>query len=115
MFFPPVVNRDLLLVRPREPYWRWAAAVEGMTPEAVKAELEGGAQAWLIRESRADRLDEAWLKKHYKTIFEEHLEAWCTDEELWPSPRPYARFKEWFEWEYHQMVLDLCKENLERE
>jgi hypothetical protein len=115
MIFPPVVNRDLLLIRPKAPYFQWAGDVFDMSAEAARADLEGGAQAWLIRPTRGEVMDEATLKKHYRAVFKEALESWCTDEERWPRPLAFKLFQEWFDWEYFPMVLDLCKEPLVRE
>ena len=49
---------------------------------------------------------ERWIRRNYKALFESELEGWYTDPELWPKARTYKKFKEWFEVEYHSVLID---------
>src|SRR5438874_5738361 len=52
----------------------------------------------------------AILEWCYDILFEEQLESWWTDEALWPKERDLKMFLDWFEVEFHSLVLDLCNE-----
>jgi uncharacterized phage-associated protein len=50
---------------------------------------------------------DAFLKKHYKKIFEEELGAWATDPVVWPKNRTYAMFSKWFKVLPSEMVFEM--------
>jgi hypothetical protein len=52
------------------------------------------------------------LQAGWAPIFEAELELWCRDRQLWPSPRSYAMFLEWFELRFFPLVEDLGGEPL---
>ena len=34
-------------------------------------------------------------------------DSWCRDASLWPDPRPYTLFREWFDVRFYDLVEDL--------
>ncbi|MBF0275122.1 MAG: hypothetical protein HQK84_07810 [Nitrospinae bacterium] len=52
------------------------------------------------------------LKKHYKEIFENELFDWYTDESKWPKKSCIMVFKEFFEVEFNEMVINLSRDDL---
>jgi hypothetical protein len=70
---------------------------------------------FLVRElpdkSRYDRL----VRKHYREIFEQALSSWVTDQATWPSKRDIKTFREWFDVEYYDFLVDLYDRPLECE
>ena len=40
------------------------------------------------------------------------LDLWCRDRQLWPTPRDYAMFQQWFELRFFPLVEDLGGEPL---
>ena len=48
------------------------------------------------------------LSKCFDIIFETELDGWCTDETLWPKNRSFKTFRNWFSFEFHSLVEDLC-------
>lgn len=61
---------------------------------------------FLIPESEEIEVTDELLEPHWKAIFQELLEAWCTHRKSWPHPRSLAMFREWFHIEYCSLVLD---------
>jgi hypothetical protein len=57
-------------------------------------------------------LDE-WLALNGETLFEEVLNDWYTDPELWPQDRSLAMFRKWCSLELHTVVLDTGNSPLE--
>ena len=51
----------------------------------------------LIPDEYGEFTYEKFIKKIYKQIFEEQLESWMTDSDVWPKKRNYKTFKKWFD------------------
>ncbi len=109
----PMVNRVALVVRPREPYAAWANAVDDEA-EYDLAVHRNEPEVFLLPVWAADDLDAA-IAEHWKAIFEQELEAWCTDDTAWPRKRTLAMFRDWFEVGLAEPVWDLATEELERD
>ena len=55
------------------------------------------------------------LCKLCEEIFEEQLAGWYTGASTWPPDRSYRAFRQWFDYQYHSMLVDLCDEPLKRD
>lgn len=102
------VKRTALIVKPKQPYIHWANSLD---EDGVKlgGDFEPEHTVYLIDEIAGYEVDvKAMVAPYYEFIFEEELNAWHRLESDWPSPRDLATFLEWFEVEYHTIVLDLC-------
>jgi hypothetical protein len=100
-----MLNRAVLIVRPKQPYIDWAAALDdsGLVPSP-----EDEQTVYLIPAYEDE--DEAWelIEELYETIFERELYDWHSDESAWPLDRDFETFQDWFEIELHSVVEDLC-------
>ena len=100
-----MLNRGVVMVRPKQPYLDWAARLDdsGIVPEPNDEQT-----IYLI--PSFDAAEEAWeiLEKMYPSIFENELYEWHTDEGAWPKGRDFAMFKAWFEIKVYSVVEDLC-------
>jgi hypothetical protein len=105
-----MLNRGVLIVRPKQPYIDWAAQLDdsGVVPDP-----EGEKTVYLIPEFESE--EEAWeiLEDVYAEVFERELDEWHTDESAWPQNRTFEVFKEWFDIELHSVVEDLCAYEIE--
>jgi len=110
---PKSVNRSCLIVTPAEGYVKWARAL----PDARGDEDPGGddefGTVYLIPEQFAG--PEKWLRKNFKAIFENELEAWCLEKSWWPKHRGWDVFREFFDVKFTSVVVDLAREELARE
>ncbi len=113
----PLLNRSVLVVRPRAPFAQWISSMEAQLPEEERTpisldELQFDSSAYLIPETDPEEqetiLDEAW-----PMIFESELASWFDDEEAWPTPRTREMFDEWFETSLNSLVMDLVDAPLE--
>jgi hypothetical protein len=104
-----MLNRAVLIVRPKQPFLEWAAGVDdsGMTPDAA-----GEQTAYLIPEFEDDEEAEAILEMVHAEVFESELWGWHTVESAWPENRDLETFREWFTIELHSVVVDLCDDEL---
>lgn len=100
-----MLNRGVLIVRPRQPYLDWAAGLDdsGLVPDP-----DDERTIYLIPGYEDD--DQAWaiLEEVYAEVFARELDGWHTDEAAWPQNRDFAMFQEWFDIELHSIVEDLC-------
>jgi hypothetical protein len=105
-----MLNRGVLIVRPKQPYLDWAA---GLDDSGLVPERDGEQAVYLIPSFEDD--DEAWeiVEDIYVEVFERELEGWHTDESAWPPNRDFAMFTEWFDIELHSVVEDLADDEIE--
>lgn len=104
-----MLNRGVLIVRPKQPYLDWAVALDdsGLVPDPSDERtiylipgFEDDEQAWEI------------LEDVYAEVFERELDGWHTDDAAWPKNRDFAMFQEWFEIEFHSVVEDLSGDEI---
>jgi hypothetical protein len=100
-----MLNRAVLIVRPKQPYLDWAAQLDnsGLVPD-----VEGEQTVYLIPGFEDDDEARSVLQDVFCEVFERELDGWHTDESVWPANRDFAMFQHWFKIELHSMVEDLC-------
>jgi hypothetical protein len=105
-----MLNRAVLIVRPKQPFLDWAAQLDdsGLVPD-----VEGEQAVYLVPEFDDDDEAQKVLKRVFAEVFERELFGWHTDESAWPRKRTLALFCEWFKFELHSAVEDLCDYELE--
>ena len=105
-----MLNRGAVILKYREPMVRWIHEADpynedpGITAESLTQERT----VYLISEGEADGEHgvEKWVKANFRVLFENELEDWYTDSDLWPKKRTLAEFRRWFEVEYHSVIVD---------
>ncbi|MEM7680784.1 MAG: hypothetical protein AAF288_02410 [Planctomycetota bacterium] len=89
----------------KQPSINWANGIDDV---GSKFEARGDdARVYLIDEVADISDPKKVLRRCWKNIFEEELNAWLRDTPVWPKRRSYAVFMEWFEVELCDMVMDL--------
>lgn len=99
-----VVNRCAVSVAPRRPMLDWSR------PFWTREDMEGlGDEQSLYLLPTWDDEGElhARLEERWPAIFEAELDLWCRDRELWPRPRNFTMFQEWFVLRFFPLVEDL--------
>ena len=107
------VNRSVAIIKPKQPYIDWANSFDdgGPTLELVKARAD--ASAYLIKVYDTINQSLRYVERNYAKIFEEELNGWMTDPDIWPQKRNLKMFKKWFDIEIYQLVCDLDKNVIE--
>jgi len=100
-----MLNRAVLIVRPKQMYRNWAAQLDDSGPVP---DSDGEQTAYLVPEFQDDDERERVLERVFAEVFERELFGWHTDEKAWPKDRTLALFRQWFEIEFHSVVEDLC-------
>ena len=100
------VNRSAFVVRPREPYLRWAAGIDDDPADAMET-LRRHVSIYLVAEDPRGEAETAPLADYCEEIFEMELEAWSLDEGRWPETRDLVTFVQWFDVTGESIVVDL--------
>lgn len=102
------INRTLLIVVPKRPFFDWVNSIERNTPGFIAATEHHS--AYLIPEKYDESNYKTFLKKIFRTIFEEELYSEFRDSDLWPEKRDLRTFDQWFEVHACDIVYDLGQE-----
>ncbi|MFC1573339.1 hypothetical protein ACFL6M_07050 [Candidatus Eisenbacteria bacterium] len=100
------VNRSALVVRPRDPYLRWASELDEDSAGLAES-IRGKSSVYLVAPDPQEEHESAPIEQYYERIFELELEAWHTDPDDWPRVRDYRTFQEWFDVDAESIVVDL--------
>ncbi len=109
-----LLNRDAVMVRPKKPFIDWIYYNDSsvkITPEEIK----NYRNIYLIPEMEDDEARQKCLEKNCQEIFQAELFEWYTDETLFPKDLNYKVFKEWFEIEMFEMVVDTVDKPIKTE
>jgi len=104
-----MLNRAVLIVRPKQPYLDWAASLDnsGILPDVM-----GEQTVYLIPAYETDDDAKEVLEMVFGEVFDNELYGWHTDETAWPRRRDFETFLQWFSIELHSVVEDLCGDDL---
>ena len=109
-----MINRAALILKYKEPAVRWINEADPYhdDPGITLASLNDERTVYLISDDDAESLEsiERWIKRNVKALFESELEGWYTDPSLWPKKRTLKVFRDWFEVEYHTVLVDTVGE-----
>jgi len=94
--------------------WRKARISRARYIPSGQQDLPGDPSVYLLPARDLIPDLEKSLKRFCKTIFEEQLDGYRL-KELWPKDRGIRAFKEWFEYRFHSMPIDLAREPLDWE
>jgi hypothetical protein len=104
-----VLNRCALAVGPKPPMREWSR------PFWTREDLEGGSadeSLYLIPAYNDEAAALVLLGGLHEEIFAAELDLWCVDRQLWPSPRNFDLFLQWFSLRFFPLVEDLGVEPL---
>ena len=104
-----VLNRCALAVAPNPPMREWSR------PFWTREDQGGGPadeSLYLIPAYDNEGAALAVLSELHEQIFAAELDLWCVDRQLWPSPRSFDLFLQWFSLRFFPLVEDLGVEPL---
>lgn len=108
------INRSLVTVRVREPFVKWLESLPDPLDLTIE-EINEDCTAYLLPEYAYEDDTEELLEVYYDMIFDDQLTSWWEDPKDWPEERTLEVFDEWFDVEFHSMVIDCVDEPLERQ
>ena len=107
-----LLNRSALVVKPKQPFLDWLHAADPTSRHLTLLDLVREPTLYLIPECETDDDVAAVLRELCEEIFEERLEGWYRDPSTWPPDRSLKVFCQWFDYQHHSMLVDLCDEPL---
>ena len=107
-----MLNRSAIVVKPKQAFLDWLHAADPTSHHLTLNDLAREPAIYLIPEcDTAADVDEA-LREVCEEIFDEQLAGWYNDETTWPRDRGLEVFCEWFAFQHHSMLIDLCDDPL---
>lgn len=105
------VNRGVLVLKPKEKFLAWVNSSDEEDVVTLDEAVQDST-AYLTPEIENDNELRQFLEQNYDLLFEQELVGWIQDEAQWPVTRDLPTFLEWFDVEFHSMVLDIAEEEL---
>jgi hypothetical protein len=106
------LNRSAIVVKPTQPFLDWLHAADPTSLHLTLRDLLREPTIYLIPECDTEEDVAEALDKLCGEIFEEQLAGWYSDISTWPRDRSYEVFCQWFDYQHHSMLVDLCNEPL---
>jgi hypothetical protein len=88
-------KRTALLLRPREPYFRWAATIQGRHAHADRPD-RGRLSVYVLSEDITPEAHSGAIDGYRENVFCQQLERVTSDRTRWPADRGRLAFEEWF-------------------
>jgi hypothetical protein len=111
-----IINRDLLVITPKQACVDWANAL-GEDFELQMDDMNGhdAASSFLIPEFEDE--DEAleWMEEGAEGWFSLLLMEWTDDRTKWPEDLSWENLNNFFHVNYQSMVMDLVNEPIEKD
>jgi hypothetical protein len=105
-----VIDRNLAVIKPKQPFLDWLRGVPGNEVELTLDQLCIDCTALLIPEFEEPEDAVSFIDEVGVELFEAELGSWVDDSELWPKDRSLQAFWTWFDVEIHSTVVDLVDE-----
>jgi len=106
------INRGVLVLKPKEKFMAWVNSSDQEGAVLALDEASQDSTAYLTPEIENDNELRQFLEQNYELLFEQELFGWVQDEVQWPATRDLPTFLEWFDVEFHSVVLDLAEGEL---
>lgn len=107
MNIPPTINRSLLLIVPKQPFYDWSNAVFPDLSPTIAKEVKDH-NSYLLEDELFLDDPKKELRKYWKPIFLNELFGQCTDGSTYPK-LTWKLFTEWFDFYRSSIVSDLTE------
>jgi hypothetical protein len=106
------LNRSAIVVKPKQRFLDWLHTVDPTSHEVTLLDVRREPTIYLIPECDTDEEQADVLRESCEEIFAEQLAGCYKDTSTWPRDRSYEEFCQWFDYQHHSMLIDLCNEPL---
>lgn len=110
-----IIDRGVVTIKPKQPYLNWVKNLPDPDTKITLEELRNDCDAFLVPENDSDPDGMKFIKANYGWLFESQLENWWRMEADWPATRDWKTFKEWFDIEFHSVVIDSADQPISRD
>ena len=110
------INRSVAIIKPQQPFADWVNSVADAGDDQYSIQdFSTDCSVILLPVVDSDEHAEAFIKEMFQDLFELELSSWMTDDDTWPENITYKMFLEWFDVEFHSMVFDSLKDDVEKD
>lgn len=109
------IDRSIAIIRPKQPFVDWANQLPDADGEVSLSDLRDDCLAVLVPEYDTKEEASENLAALWEDLFEEELRGWSTDESMWPTARTKEMFLDWFDVEFHSVVIDPYEDEIKKE
>ena len=109
------LNRSVAIIKPKQPFVDWANSVVDEDEQHSISDFSTDCSVILLPVVDSDEDAEALIKDMFQDLFELELSSWIVIDEMWPENITYKMFMEWFGIEFHSMVFDSLKDDIEKD
>ncbi len=102
-----IVDRIVTIIRPKQKMLEWLHKQPEVQANFSLENLQTDCTALLIPPFESPRQAKEYIRQAYLEIFEEELISWGLPKTSWPQNRTYELFNEWFNVDFHSVVLDM--------
>jgi len=102
-----LVNRVALSVTPKRRFAEWARSVAPDSRLLGVEQLKSMATVFLVEALDDDPDVQDVVNENHDEVFEYMLEAWTSDQSLWPPNRSPHVFRDWFDVTLQDLLFDL--------
>ena len=110
-----IVNRNMFIVKPKQPYVDLINAQTDQETPVSLSYFRRDCHTFLIPEVLGDDEAYEYIQAFKLEMFAFELNSWSRDPMFWPKRRTPAMFDEWFDLEFHSMIIDMEKTPLYKE
>jgi hypothetical protein len=107
----PTINRHAAVLVPTEACLDWVKSCAEFVDDSPLGQAEREPTIYLVPDDPV----EDYIRRHFRAIFEEELNSWYTDRDMWPKDLTFENFKRFFKIHTTTMVYDLGKGKIEHE
>ncbi len=112
---PFVLNRTAVIVTPKKKFINWVMNVEDSSEwKVTEKEIKKDPGVYLVDRAYSSDMREirSIMERSYLDIAIEEFAAWWTDVDDWPVIKNLKEFEEFFEWNFHDMIVDISEDEL---
>lgn len=103
------INRSVVVVKPKQPFLDWTQSLPDPLENLTLEQLHNDCHAYLFPHWDTPEDREELLAEVVDFLFDLELFGWHRDEREFPPNRTLAMFHEWFDVEFHSVVVDLVE------
>ena len=97
----------VMVARPKQPYLDWTRSDDDQSVQVSLQDLRRDCTAYIVPVVESEEDEKRVVRKYHADVFENELFGWSADESTWPKRRGLKTFQEWFDVEFHSVVIAL--------
>ena len=105
-----MINRAAIILKYKKPAIQWINETDPYKDNPGISEKDANEErtVYLIEDDAAESSAalNQWIRNNYNNLFENELNGWYANPNLWPEHRTLTLFRKWFIVECHTIIID---------